>query len=141
MDRTVLQKSLVVSSRRLMWVKGHAGIAGNEVADRKASLQGADWHVPRSDHARRHQTRIPNPPQTQAPRTVKGLTYIVTDKGPLRSWLKIIGRRDDDRRDCGSIQNAVHLMRCPVVGDGKGRIEEEVWSDQEWCRAVADFLA
>lgn len=33
-------------------------------------------------------------------------------------------------------QNAVHSRRCPFIGDGK----EEIWEDQEYCRAVADFL-
>lgn len=74
-------------------------------------------------------------------KNVKDLTYVVTDRGPLRSWLKTIGRRGDDRCECSSIQNAAHLMRCPLVGDGKGRLEEEVWNDLEWCKAVAEFLA
>lgn len=66
-------------------------------------------------------------------KSVKGLTYIVTDRG---RWLKTIGRKEDDRCDCGSVQNAAHL-----VGGGEGRTEEQCWDDQEWCRAVADFLA
>ena len=70
---------------------------------------------------------------------MKGLTYIATDRGPLRSWLKKIGR-EDDQYDCGVAQSAAHIMRCPLVGDGKGRAEE-YWNDQEWCEAVADFLA
>ena len=58
--------------------------------------------------------------------SIQGLTYIVTGKAPLRHWLELIGRRDDDRCSCGSIQNAAHLLRCPLIGDGKGRVEEEI---------------
>ena len=68
--------------------------------------------------------------------------YMVTDRGPLRHWLKVICRREDDKCDCGVIQNAVHLLRCPLIdiADGKRRSAEEIWGDPgpEWCRAVAD---
>ena len=73
--------------------------------------------------------------------SVKGLTYIVTDRGPMRAWQKVIGRREDNLCDCGRIQNAVHLLCCPLIGDGKGRTLEECMEDSEWCRKVADFLA
>ena len=71
---------------------------------------------------------------------MKGLTYIVTDKGPMRSWLKHIGRRDDDLCDCGEVQNAAHLLRCILVGYGKDRSLQECSKDSEWCKVVADFL-
>lgn len=58
-------------------------------------------------------------------KAVKGLVYVATDRGPLRRWLKIIGRRDDDLCECGEVQNAVHLRRFQMVGDGKGRSMEE----------------
>ena len=46
----------------------------------------------------------------------------VTDRGPLRWWLRIIGGgRTTAAIDCGIAQNAAHLLRCPLVGDGKGR--------------------
>ena len=73
-------------------------------------------------------------------KAVKGLTWVITDRGPLRRWLKIIGRSEDDRCECGEIQNAAHLRRCNMVGDGKGRSIEECERDMEWCEAVADFL-
>ena len=50
------------------------------------------------------------------------------------------GMREDDKYDCGSAQNAAHLVGCPLVGDGKGRTIEECYKDQEWCQEVADFL-
>ena len=55
--------------------------------------------------------------------------YIVTDWGPLRWWLKVIGRREDGRCGCGVTQNAAHLLRCPLVGDGEGRSMEECYRD------------
>lgn len=72
---------------------------------------------------------------------LEDLTYIVTDRGPLKRWLKIIGRWEDDNCGCGIAQNAAHLLECRLVGDGSGRTIEEAQGDREWCRAVADFLA
>lgn len=43
--------------------------------------------------------------------------------------LKVIGRRDDDKCDCGSTQNAAHLLQSPRIGDGKGRTMEECYGD------------
>ena len=62
---------------------------------------------------------------------MKGLVYITTDRGLLRVWLKMIGRRDDDRCECGEAQDAAHLMGCLLVGDGKGRTREECVKDRE----------
>jgi len=33
-------------------------------------------------------------------------------------------------------QNAAHLLRCPLVGDGKGRSLEEARQGPEWCSGV-----
>ena len=52
--------------------------------------------------------------------SVKGLTYIVTDRGPMKAWQKVTGRAEDNRCSCGEVQNRVHLLRCPHIGDGKG---------------------
>ena len=60
--------------------------------------------------------------------------------GNPRSW-KVIGRREDDLCDCGEVQNGIHLLHCPLIGDGKGRSLEECMKDSEWCKEVADFLA
>ena len=49
-------------------------------------------------------------------------------------------RNEDDKCGCGEVQNAAHLLQCPLIGDGKGRSWDECKKDREWCRAVADFL-
>ena len=71
---------------------------------------------------------------------LKGLAYIVTDKGPLKRWVWIIGRSQEQLCACGEVQNAVHIRRCGLVGDGKGRSIEEAMKDREWCEEVAVFL-
>ena len=52
----------------------------------------------------------------------------------------MIGRREDDLCDCGEVQNAVHLLRCPLIGDGRGRSRDDCYKDEEWCNAVEEFL-
>ena len=49
-------------------------------------------------------------------------------------------RSQDDRCDCGETQHAVHLRRCILVEDRKGRSLEQCQEDMEWCEAVVDFL-
>ena len=53
--------------------------------------------------------------------------------------MEAIGRREEDRGDCGSIQHAAHLPRFPLVAGRKGRTAEGIWGDPEWCKAVAAF--
>ena len=59
---------------------------------------------------------------------------------PTKVVMKAIGKVEDDKCECGEIQNAVQLRRCRFIGDGKGRTLEEVGRDQGWYRAVAGFL-
>ena len=68
---------------------------------------------------------------------MKGLTYMVTDKGPPAWWLKTIGK-EDDRCGCGSIRNAAH-PDARWLGMVREKLEE-IFEDEEWCRAVADFV-
>ena len=42
---------------------------------------------------------------------------------------------------CGIAQNAVHLLKCRLVGHRRGRSMAEVWGDPDWYREVAVFLA
>lgn len=120
---------------------------GNKIADRKAGMmvyRGRVSQLPDqvTPAGIRQEYRIHSRPKHLGwdHKSMKGLTYIVTGRGPTRWWLKVIGRRDDDRCDCGSIQNAAHLLSCPLIADGMGRTVEECWEDQQWCRAVAEFL-
>jgi len=136
--------------RVLMWVKGHSGVGGNEAADTTARRE--------VEIGRRTQkTMIATPagikqgfpvyPRAPAhmkwsPRAVKGLVYMVTDKGPQRQWLWEIGKCEEQWCVCDgwTAQNAAHLMGCSWVGDGKGRTVEMLWGDEEWCEAVAEFV-
>ena len=71
---------------------------------------------------------------------LRGLVSVTTDRGPMKYWLWTIGRLDDSRCECGSAQSAVHLLRCPMVGDGNGRKMEEAERDPEGCWEVMRFL-
>jgi len=76
------------------------------------------------------------------PRVLKGLVYLMTDKGPQQQWLYEIGKSNEPWCACDgwTPQNAAHLLRCPWVGDGRGRSSEQIWEDEKWCEGVADFI-
>jgi len=73
---------------------------------------------------------------------LRGLTYLVTDKGPQRQWLEEMGKVDDPSCVCDgwTPQNAAHLMVCSWVGDGVGRSWEQAHEDEKWCAAIARFV-
>jgi len=67
---------------------------------------------------------------------------MVTDKGPQQQWLWEIGKAETQWCACDgwTPQNAAHLMGCNWVGDRKGRTQDRIWEDEEWCEAVFDFI-
>jgi len=71
---------------------------------------------------------------------IRGLTYMMTDKGPQRQWVREISRTGCVC-DGWTPQNAAHLHRCPWVGvDGMGRSREHAGGDEEDYAEVARFL-
>ena len=123
-----------------MWVKAHDGIPENEYADYKAKETGSIGRLLNQRQiattagirATFHSNRLSKQLKTWDRNAVRGLTYKVTDRGPLKSWLHTIGKAEENKCKCTSgreVQNAAHL-----------RTKEEAMEDPEWCMAVWEFL-
>ena len=132
----------------LMWVKGHAGVEGNEAVDSGAKIRAYGGRVAerlsiltpagiQQDHGIHSK-----PPHLKWTRKqLRGLTFIITDRGPMKRWQCVIKQANNPCCRCGEIQNAVHLTRCRLVADRKGRSTEQIGEDKEWCQAVVEFLS
>ena len=107
--------------RTLMWVRGHSRVEGNEEADKRAKREvemGQRRQRPMVATPAGIKQRFPIYPKAPAhlrwrPRAVKGLVYMVTDKGPQRQWMWDIGKEEEQWCVCDrwTAQNAAHLMR------------------------------
>jgi len=145
-DERVVKANSRGGRKRAEWVKGHNGIEGNEKADRRAK-EGVDRGVWRSDPSLATPAGIRQTYQLfQRKRhlkwdrdEVRGLTYLHTDKGPMRQWLHKIGKTEHPRCGCGEVQNAAHLLTSGCVG-GQKRSWEDIWEDREFCGEVTKFL-
>jgi len=145
-----LVQQMAERPRELMWVKGHDGTEGNEMADMRAKREvrrGRRMHKPdvATPAGIRQAYRIhgKTPAHLSWSRwAIRGLTYMVTDKGPQAQWLKTVGKVEDASCVCDgrTPQNAAHLYECPWVGDGRGRTREMIMEDEKWCEEVARFL-
>ena len=131
----------------VMWIQGHAGTESNEKADRRAKIRAYGGRVMNEVNqitpaGIRYDHRIHSKGDhlNWTTKQLRGLTFITTDRGPIKRWQWIIGRAEDQLCRCGEIQNAVHLRRCRLAADGAGRSIEQCWVDREWCEALVDFL-
>ena len=133
-----------------MWVPGHSGIIGNELTDYNAKqgvAVGKALSLPSiaTPAGIRHYFRITRKIKQVSEwdrNALGGLTYICADRGPFLQWLHQIGRKDMDKCQCEpqTIQNAAHVLKCKLIGDGKGRTLEQAEEDLEFCTQVFEFL-
>ena len=129
-----------------MWVKGHSGVEGNEKADLRAKhavMKGQWWSEPSlatPAGIRQAYPLFSHPPHLRWDRDeLRELTYLHTDKWPMRAWLHKIGVVDDPFCACGATQNAARLMEGTCVG-GRRRKWEDIWTDREFWAEVVRFL-
>ena len=130
----------------LIWVKGHSGVEGNELADGRAKegvrrgQWGSEPSIATPAGIRQAYSLFRREPHLKWDRTeLRGLSYLHTDKGPMKAWLHRIGRAEDPFCACGQTQNVAHLLKSGCVGD-KRRKWEDIWTDREFCAEVAGFL-
>ena len=87
------------------------------------------------------QAKVPYPQVKNGnSKALRGYTYILPDKGPMKCWLQTIGRGGDNKCKCGETQNGAHLLKCTEI-EGGGKTREQIEEDPEWCERVVNLLA
>ena len=119
--------------KEIAWVKAYDGIPGNEYAGDKAQETGSIGRLlnqrqtatPGGIRALFRSNRISTQVKTWDRNSLRGLTYITTDRGPQTNWLCRIGKAEEDKCKCRERgPNGAHIMKC------KGMERAELWRQQ-----------
>ena len=86
----------------LMWVKGHSGVEGDEDADFKARETvwvGQRMHLPSIATPAGTRENFPLWKKSSILKwdriSIRGLSYVITGKGPMKSWMEFIKKTDN----------------------------------------------
>jgi len=134
---------MVERLRRLMWVRRHQDVEGNEGGDIRAKQEawmGERMHGP--DIVTPAGIRQAFPLHSKTPAhlkwsrdAIRGLRYLMTDEGPQRRWMKEIGKVGDEPR---RMQRTYTGARAWGMGwEGRGSRQA---GRGGWCVEVARFL-
>ena len=93
-----------------------------------------------SDQQQFHVNRITPQVRNWNRNAFQGLTYIFTDKGPMKVWLHHLGEAEGHKCVRWIPQNAANLLRWERAGNGTWGSTVEAEKDEEWCEAVYDLL-